>query len=135
MARPWAGSRTRLEDGFGVGVAEATLGPRFRGSGEPSEAMMIGQDTLARAHRERECAEALLRHLQTAKADSERNLASSHEKDPMKSVTGRSSFDNAIASVRTMIDQLDRSCVEAARPAAGSMGRESRMGALVGPIA
>ncbi len=120
---------------FNVGVAEATLGPRFRGSGEPSEAMMIGQDTLTKARRERERAEALLRHLMVAKADSERNLASSNEKDPIKSVTGRSSFDNAIASTRKMIDLLDRTCAEAARPSPVVAIRESRVGALVGPVA
>lgn len=101
---------------------------------------MIGQDTLATAQRQRERAQSLLRQLQTAKADSERNLASSNEKDPMKSVTGRSSFDNAIASTRKMIDLLDRACAESERcqvlvGSGGVSGRETRMGALVGPVA
>jgi len=100
--------------------------------------MMVAQDTLAKARGERERAEALLRHLVTAKADSERNLAGSNEKDPLKAVTGRSSFDNAIASTRKMIDLLDRACAEAARPAPIVTIREKLVragGALVGPVA
>lgn len=96
---------------------------------------MIRQDTLAKATRERERAEGLLRHLLEAKAASERNLANSNEKDPMKSVTGRSSFDNAIASTRRMIEVLDRTCAEAQRGAPTVTTRELRIGALVGTVA
>lgn len=120
---------------------------------QPSEAWMmrqhdgsnarVPQDALARARQERERAEALLRQLQTAKAESERNLASSNEKDPLKAVTGRSSFDNGIAATRKLIESLDRSCLEAERQAAvgvstccgGRSKGESRLGALVGPVA
>lgn len=95
---------------------------------------MIGQDTLARVRRERERAEALLRQLADAKAESERNLASSNERDPMKSATGRSAFDNAIASTRKLIETLDRTCAEAQRQ--GSVPSfEPRIGALVGTVA
>lgn len=106
---------------------------------------MAAQDTLVRARHERDRAEALLRHLLTAKADSERNLASSNERDPMKSVTGRSSFDNAIASTRRLIEMLDRTCAEVARPTpsvsvrqplvAQAMMNQPLVGALVGPVA
>lgn len=56
----------------------------------------------------REKAEALLRGLMEAKSTSERHLSAVHERDRMKSLTGRSSMDNAIASTRRMIDSLDR---------------------------
>ena len=56
----------------------------------------------------RDKAEALLRGLMDAKNTSERHLASVHERDRMKALTGRSSMDNAIASTRRMIDSLDR---------------------------
>lgn len=99
---------------------------------------MAAQDTLAKARRERDRAEALLRHLLTAKADSERNLASSNEKDPLKAVTGRSSFDNAIVSTRKLIELLDRACAEAARSTPVVTMRENLVcagGTLVGPVA
>jgi hypothetical protein len=95
---------------------------------------MIGHDTLARIRRERERAEGLLRHLLEAKAESERNLAAANERDPMKTATGRSAFDNAILATRKMIDTLDRTCAEAQRPAQAPT-REPRIGALVGTLA
>ena len=127
---------------------------------QPSEALMMANnlstnapgETLARARRERERAEGLLRQLQAAKVESERNLASSNERDPLKAVTGRSSFDNAIATTRRLIETLDRTCLEAERAGVASVttccggrhngahtgvhgGSEARMGALVGPHA
>jgi hypothetical protein len=95
---------------------------------------MIGQDTLAKARRERERAEGLLRHLLEAKAASEKNLALTNERDPMKSATGRSAFDNAIAATRKMIETLDRTCAEAQRQVSVP-AREPRIGALVGTLA
>ncbi|MEZ6235530.1 MAG: hypothetical protein R3B68_15195 [Phycisphaerales bacterium] len=76
---------------------------------------MTRQDALTKARHERERAEGLLRDLLAAKAESERNLAQSNEKDRLKAVTGRSAYDNAIASTRRMVELLDRACAEASR--------------------
>ena len=56
----------------------------------------------------RDDAEALLRTLKGARADSERRLAEMRQGDPMKKVTGRSMMDNAITRTQRMIDTLNR---------------------------
>lgn len=94
---------------------------------------MIEHDTLARARQERDRAEALLQELLAAKADSERNLSQCNERDRFKSVTGRSAFDNAIAVTRRMIENLDRTCLEAERAAVPLVTmRDQNRPALVG---
>ena len=56
----------------------------------------------------RDRAEALLRALLDYKSQSEKNLADLRQADAFKTVTGRSSLDNAIASTQRMIEALDR---------------------------
>jgi len=56
----------------------------------------------------RDRAEALLRALLDYKVQSEKNLSELRQPDTFKSVTGRSSLDNAIASTQRMIEALDR---------------------------
>ncbi len=66
------------------------------------------QRVLVETMTRRDEAEALLRALLDAKATSERNLASIRQSDFMKSVTGRSSMDNAIASTQRLIESFNR---------------------------
>lgn len=56
----------------------------------------------------RDQAEAMLRGLLEAKAQSEKRLAEMRQGDVLKQVTGRSAMDNAIASAQRMIDSLNR---------------------------
>lgn len=60
----------------------------------------------------RDQAEALLRGLLTARERSEQFLVESKKTDAMKSITGRSAMDNAIASTQRMIDTLNRALTE-----------------------
>lgn len=60
-------------------------------------------------------AEAVLRSLETAKQETERDLAADNREDPMKTVTGRSAIESAIDSTRAMIDRLRRALAEAQR--------------------
>jgi len=61
----------------------------------------------------RDDAEALLRSLLDARAESERRLAELRQRDQLKDATGRSSMDNAIASTRRMVQTLNRLIDEA----------------------
>jgi hypothetical protein len=63
----------------------------------------------------RDKAEALLRTLLDWKSQSEKNLAELKQPDVFKSVTGRSSLDNAIASTQRMIEALNRVIAQTAR--------------------
>lgn len=65
------------------------------------------------ARRQMELARRLLSELIVAKAEYEKELLKSNRTDPMKSVTGKSSLDRAIASTRRMIDALERSVASA----------------------
>ena len=56
----------------------------------------------------RDQAEALLRGLLDARAESERRLLELRQPDTFKTVTGRSAMDNAIASTQRMIESLNR---------------------------
>lgn len=56
----------------------------------------------------RDEAEALLRALLDAKETSERNLAQLRQADFMKSVTGRSAMENAIASTQRLLESFNR---------------------------
>lgn len=62
------------------------------------------QDAVAR----RDHAAAVLESLLAAKAECELELAKGRRTDAIKSVTGKSSLDRAIASTRKMIETLDR---------------------------
>lgn len=60
----------------------------------------------------RDQAEALLRGLLTARERSEQYLVEAKKPDAIRSITGRSAMDNAIASTRRMIDTLNRTLAE-----------------------
>lgn len=76
----------------------------------PDRARVLKQFESARTD-----ADALLRSLLEAKAQSEKHLADLKQADAMKTATGRSSIDNAIASTRRMLDTLDRNIAELKR--------------------
>lgn len=63
----------------------------------------------------RQEAEALLRALVQIRGETERRLRETGQVDAMRSVTGRSSIDNAIASTERMIQTFDRLIDEAQR--------------------
>lgn len=63
----------------------------------------------------RDQAEALLRSLLDAKAQSEKRLAELKQSDSVKAVTGRSAMDNAIASTQRMIETLNRALTQMKR--------------------
>lgn len=63
----------------------------------------------------RDKAEALLQNLLDAKRVTERELSRYQREDPMRTVTGRTAIDDAIASTRRMIETLNRSLREAER--------------------
>lgn len=52
-------------------------------------------------------AEQLLERLETSSAKSKQRLAENGQRDPMRSVTGRSALESAIASARSMIERMD----------------------------
>lgn len=56
----------------------------------------------------RENAEALLRALIEAQAQSEAFLSQSGQRDHLRVVTGKSSLDNAVASTKRMVETLTR---------------------------
>lgn len=56
----------------------------------------------------RENAQALLQWLVEAKSQSDANLAQTGLQDHVRSLTGKSSIENAIVSTRRMIDTLTR---------------------------
>lgn len=58
--------------------------------------------------RQRACAEAVLSSLVRAKAECEHQLVRFNRSDMVKTITGRSSIDKAIASTRRIIENLDR---------------------------
>jgi phage-related protein len=63
---------------------------------------------LSQTTHRRDEATKLLASLLDAKKVSEQNLASIHQDDLLKRVTGNSSMDNAIASTRRLIDSFNR---------------------------
>ncbi len=83
-----------------VGVGSDELGASVGAEG--------GGGLLERTRLGRQQAEALLRSLMAAKADCEGQLRRFKRADAMRSVTGRSAFDSAINSTRSMIEALDR---------------------------
>lgn len=86
--------------------------------------------------RELRCQAArLLQRLMTDRELSERRHAEAGRRDPMKSITGRTSFDAAIASAKEMIHQLDEA-MEGALPRAVEPRRaHARNGANGSPAA
>lgn len=71
------------------------------------------QQVLIETHATRQQAVELLKALQHAHAECEAHLKSEQRSDVVKTVTGRSSVENAIASTRRMIESLDRAVEEA----------------------
>lgn len=69
-----------------------------------SERQRILVETIAARDR----AEALLEGLVDARSKTERHLAELGKPDAMRSVTGRSAMDNAIASTQRMVESLER---------------------------
>jgi hypothetical protein len=70
--------------------------------------MMQDDHQAERAAELRERAQALLESLHIAQKTCDLHLQRSNRTDPMREVTGRSSFDQAIASAKRAIDVLDR---------------------------
>ena len=68
----------------------------------------------------RDRAETLLRTLLDYKLQSERNLAELRQPDAFKTVTGRSSLDNAIASTQRMVEALNRVIAQSKKEAEGA---------------
>lgn len=73
------------------------------------------QQVLLQTLATRQNAEKLLASLLRAQAECDQQLQKEQRSDAMKSVTGASSLDRAIASTRRMIEQLDRSLEQMAR--------------------
>ncbi|TVQ60351.1 MAG: hypothetical protein EA379_08330 [Phycisphaerales bacterium] len=73
------------------------------------------QRVLLETNAARDRAEALLRGLLDAKAESEKQMATFKRPDAYKAVTGKSSIDNAIASTRRLIETLNRELDRAQR--------------------
>lgn len=75
------------------------------------------QQVLLQTLATRQNAEKLLASLLRAQAECDQQLQKEQRSDAMKSVTGASSLDRAIASTRRMIEQLDRSLEQMGREA------------------
>lgn len=73
------------------------------------------QQVLLQTLATRQNAEKLLASLLRAQAECDQQLQKEQRSDAMKSVTGASSLDRAIASTRRMIEQLDRSLEQMAK--------------------
>ena len=70
----------------------------------------------------REQAEATVQGLVQAREECERQLQQSKKKDVLKSVTGRSALDKAIADAQRMVESLDRAIEEVRRQLAANVG-------------
>lgn len=71
------------------------------------------QQVLLETHAARQRAAELLKSLQCAQIECENHLKADQRADVVKSVTGRSSIEAAIASTRRMIETLDRALEDA----------------------
>ena len=81
---------------------------------EAGDMILTTEQTLAmEASVRRERAEAVLQSLMAAKAECEKQLARFKRPDMIKSVTGQSALDAAIASTKRMIESLNRTMAEA----------------------
>ena len=77
-----------------------------------SEKAFGAEDLVVQTRLQRDEAEALLASLVSAKLQSEKNLAALGQSDILRSVTGRSSIDNAIESTRRMVASFDRVLID-----------------------
>lgn len=75
---------------------------------DSATAILMDNHRPANAARLRERAQALLESLHIAQKTCDLHLQRSNRTDPMREVTGQSSFDHAIASAKRAIDVLDR---------------------------
>lgn len=76
--------------------------------------ILTTEQTLAmEASARRDRAEAVLQSLLAAKAECEKQLARFKRPDMIKSVTGQSALDAAIASTKRMIESLNRTMADA----------------------
>lgn len=71
------------------------------------------QQVLIETHTTRQQAGELLRSLEETRRQLEAQLSGERREDVVKTVTGRSSLDAAIAATRRMIEALDRALDEA----------------------
>ncbi len=79
-----------------------------------------GVQTLADLLAMRQNAERILDSLLRARAECDQCLQKEQRADPMRSVTGASSLDKAVANTRRMIETLNRAVEEAAKDAAAA---------------
>jgi len=70
----------------------------------------------------REQAEATVQGLMQAREECERQLQQQNKTDVLRSVTGKSSLDRAIADAQRMVEALDRAIEEVRRQLAGKVG-------------
>jgi len=91
--------------------------------------ILTTEQTLAmEASARRERAEAVLQSLLAAKAECEKQLARFKRPDMIKSVTGQSALDAAIASTKRMIESLNRT-IEAGAVEEANLARTRHRGA------
>ncbi|MEM1186325.1 MAG: hypothetical protein AAGI53_15145 [Planctomycetota bacterium] len=77
-----------------------------------SENVLRPEELMVQTRAQRDEAEALLASLVAARSASERNLSAIGQRDLLKSVTGRSSMDNAIESTRRLVASFDRVLID-----------------------
>ncbi len=83
---------------------------------ETTDTMLTAEQRLVlETNARRDRAEAVLQSLLNAKAECEKQLARFRRPDMMKSVTGKSALDSAIASTQRMVESLNRTLSEARR--------------------
>lgn len=83
---------------------------------ETTDTMLTAEQRLVlETNARRDRAEAVLQSLMNAKAECEKQLARFRRPDMMKSVTGKSALDSAIASTQRMVESLNRTLSEARR--------------------
>ncbi len=93
-------------------TGQAGIGGASGASGAAGAGADDAGTLVVRTRAQRDEAEALLASLIAAKATSEKNLASIRQPDFLKRVTGRSSLDNAIESVRRLVASFNRMLAE-----------------------
>lgn len=116
--------------------------PEVRHDSEASNTMLSAEQRLVlETNARRDRAEAVLQSLLLAKAECEKQLARFRRPDMMKSVTGKSALDAAIASTQRMVESLNRTLSEARRGQvedgfsdAGRMGVAAQQAAIRGSL-
>jgi hypothetical protein len=114
----WAGSFDTQSPGLVVGVRGA-----FNCMGTTRQQIVL--ETLAARQRAAE----LVKQLEQAQQECDGCLKSDQRQDMMKTVTGKSSIETAIASARRMVEMLDRALNEAQK------GAEEETVVVVRPVA